>query len=99
MGIADKIRGVVQGVATEGTERAQALADARKRSKLIGELGDLTYRKAKGEAVDGTLIEAVISSIDELEADASPTDGDGVAAPGTEEAGGAAEDNGNVENP
>lgn len=106
MGIADKIKGAVQGVAAEGTERAQALADSRKRGKLITELGEMTYRRAKGEAIDDTLVEAVIASIDHIDTESSSTDEAGnddgsedIAEHVAEEISGTGGDNGDAEKP
>ncbi len=67
MGIADRIRTIVQGVASESTTRAKAVADTRRRGKLISELGDLSYRRDQGETIDDTLIRAVIARIEELD--------------------------------
>lgn len=103
MGIADTIRGAIQGVANEGAERAQAVADARKRSKLISELGEMTYRRSKGEAIDDSLVEAVVARIDELGSDSSGDD-DGQPTDETSPSGGgdptaSGGDNGATEQP
>jgi len=70
MGIADRIRTIVQGVASESTTRAKTVADARRRGKLISELGDLSYRRDQGEAINDAQIRAVIARIEELDTDA-----------------------------
>ncbi|NNE94411.1 MAG: hypothetical protein HKN24_00085 [Acidimicrobiales bacterium] len=57
---------MTQSLMGSSKERLQAFQDGRKRNELLHALGDLTYRKHSGDAIDAGAIDALIAELDGL---------------------------------
>lgn len=66
----NKIKSTMQDVAAAGGRRVDDLKDARRRKALLAELGELTYRKHRGDPIDATAIDPVLAELDAIEASA-----------------------------
>lgn len=69
-----KLKGTVQDMAAAGGRRVDDLKDARRRKALLAELGELTYRKHRGDPIDETAIDPVLAELDGIEAASDQAD-------------------------
>ena len=67
MRILTALKKVTSNTADQAKERAAAVNRARQRRQLQRELGELTHKKHRGDAVVGTSIAAVLARLDDLD--------------------------------
>lgn len=69
MNLIDKIQDFAQTAVGTTRSKVDALQDGRRRAALIKELGELTYRRHRGDPVDDTAIAPILAELDGIEAD------------------------------
>ena len=71
MNLIERAKHLATTVIDSGKSRVESVRTGRQRADLIAELGELTYRKHKGDPVDDTALDPVFAALDRMEAAAT----------------------------
>ena len=71
MNLIERAKALATTVIDSGKARVESVRTGRQRTELIAELGELTYRKHRGDPVDETALDPVFAELDRMEAAAA----------------------------
>ncbi len=68
MNLIERSKQLATTVVDSGKARVESVRSGRQRAELITELGELTYRKHKGDPVDDSALDPIFAELDRMEA-------------------------------
>ena len=71
MNLIERAKQLATAALDSGKARVESVRSGRQRAELINELGELTYRKHKGDPVDDTALDPIFAELDRMEAAAA----------------------------